>query len=182
MREIIEYLSAILNIKTGSELVIVDMSEEIEKVNDISTYRRYIKENLKHIDLDYLTGFQKFILLTDKYLKQQEDAILESKFEQGEIYAKALTSKVKKCRNFIEDKNISFAMIRGENQTEYFKDHELRMLKKIGSELTIIEYSRTNRLSREVYKEYVKAVRVKHHPELLTTDKRVSAMIKGVTK
>jgi len=160
MLKLTEYLMEILNIKSENELVIQDMATELSKVNDIVDYKNYMRENIKSVDVDYLTGFQKFIQLTNKYLQQQEDIILGSKYDQGEKYAKALAAKVKECRDFVEDNFIDFSNLKVEGE-KYFKDHELRMLKKIGSREAVLEYSKINRLAGEIYKEYVKALRNK---------------------
>ncbi len=87
---------------------------------------------------------------------------------------------MKACRSIIEDNNVEFKQLKLDGE-QYFKDHELRMLDKLGSANAIIEYSKINRLSGEIYKEYVKAVRGRHQPKQIATDKRVSAMIGKAT-
>ncbi len=73
MHELVKYIGDILNIKTDSVYTIQDMTEELSKVKDIVAYRSYIKNNLDKID--YKTGFQKFILLTQQYLQLEYVAI-----------------------------------------------------------------------------------------------------------
>ncbi len=177
MQNLIEYLMEVLNIKSDNEFVIKDIATELQKVNDIADYRKYVRDNIKNIDLEYLTGFQKFIELTNKYLKQQDDIILGAKFEQGEKYAKELASKVKICRNFVEDAGCEFSQVSAEGE-KLFKEHELKALSKVGSVIAIIEFSKTNRLAGEIYKEYVSAIRSKHNaPQITSGQKRVSELI-----
>lgn len=82
MQELIKYIGDILNIKTDSVYTIQDMTEELEKVQDIVAYRSYIKDNLDKID--YKTGFQKFILLTQKYLRLEYVAMNPHKGDYAE--------------------------------------------------------------------------------------------------
>jgi NifB/MoaA-like Fe-S oxidoreductase len=163
MKDLVEYIFSILNIKTENALVLQDITTELSKVNDIIAYKNFIRDNIKSVEVDYLTGFQKFIQLTSKYLQQQEDIILDAKYKQGEKYAKELSAKVKECRNFVSDNLVDFSDV-GTKGNKYFKDHEIRMLNKIGSREMVIEYSKINRLAGEIYKEYVKAVQDKQLP------------------
>jgi hypothetical protein len=73
MQELIKYISDILNIKTDSVYTIQDMTEELSKIRDIAAYRSYIKDHIKSID--YTSGYQKFILLTQKYLRLEYKAL-----------------------------------------------------------------------------------------------------------
>ena len=166
MLKLTEYVMEVLNIKSENSFVIQDIATELTKVNDLVAYKNYIRENIKSVDVDYLTGFQKFIQLTDKYLKNQDDTILGAKYLQGEKYSKELSAKVKECRNFVEDNYIEFSNVKIEGE-KYFKDHELRMFEKIGSKEVILEYSKINRLAGEIYKEYVKAVQIQHKQKSL---------------
>lgn len=75
MHELIKYIGDILNIKTDSVYTIQDMTEELSKIKDLGAYRSFIKDNLNSITVDYKTGFQKFILLTQEYLALEYLAI-----------------------------------------------------------------------------------------------------------
>ena len=80
MQELIKYIGDILNIKTDSVYTIQDMTEELSKIKDIVAYRSYIKDNLASIEVDYKTGFQKFIILTKEYLSLEFEAEAKNKF------------------------------------------------------------------------------------------------------
>ncbi len=90
MHELIKYIGDILNIKTESVYTIQDMTEELSQIKDIGAYRSYIKDNLAEIE--YKTGFQKFLILTQNYLQLEYLAINpEAKTEVDSIISVAHT-------------------------------------------------------------------------------------------
>ncbi len=80
MQELIKYIGDILNIKTESVYTVQDMTEELSKIKDIVAYRSYIKDNLASIEVDYKTGFQKFLILTGSYLDLEFEAQCKKDF------------------------------------------------------------------------------------------------------
>jgi hypothetical protein len=161
MQRLTEYICEILNIKADNELVVADIQSKIALVNDVAAYTDYVRSEFNKDAYEFMTGFQKFISITDKYLKIQEDKILEPQYEKAEKYAKHLSAKVKHCREFVRDNSVGFENIAAEGE-KFFKDHELRMLERIGSVTVVIHVSGLNRLAGEIYKEYVKSLRERY--------------------
>jgi len=153
MHNLIKYVSDILNVKTEGVYTIQDMTEELGKVQDIVAYRGYIKDNIQHIDLDYTTGYQKFIILTRKYLDLEYEA---SKGIECNQKASKLATKVKVCRNYIEDTNGAFSAVKTVDGNLLFDEDDIAMLKRAGSAIFIIEASKCNTLEdrfRKLYKQ-----------------------------
>ena len=135
----------------------VGIADALTGITNPEAFVLYCREQKDAVT--YSNRVEKLDTLATRYKKIEEEKLLENKYTQGEKYAKALSAKIIECRNFIEDNDISFSEIRGENKATYFEDHELRMLEKIGSQITVIEYSKVNRLAGEIYKKYVEAIR-----------------------
>jgi hypothetical protein len=142
----------------------VFIAESTRGINDINDFIQYCRDNKSGIE--YATKTEKLDILSTRYLKQQEDIILGAKYLQGEKYARALSAKVKECRNFVEENYIEFKNLSVAGE-KYFKDHELRMLEKIGSKQVVLEYSKTNTLASKIYDEYAKAINLHHKQKSL---------------
>jgi len=141
MTELIDYLANILNIKTNSDLVILDMQNELQSITDIAHYRAFIRSNLNYLGMEYKTGFQKFIMLTEIYKKQyQVDA---NRLASSSSFAKQLAEKVRsvssyvlensdlECTNFVNDDGCIFT------------DFEQLHLGKVGSLLQCVRIQRS---------------------------------------
>ncbi len=162
--EMVKYIAGILNVKIDSEMIIADMATEISKVRDMSQYRAYLRENLKSTDVEYQTGFQKFIILTDKYLGIEEDQELSGIYDRGEAYAKAIAAKVKQVRTLVADANCGFRDIKLEGAL-FFEIKELESLAAVGSTQGVIELSKTHRLAGEIYKNEIKKIKQSRKPK-----------------
>ncbi len=177
MKRMIKYVAGMLNIQTDSELIVLDMTEELVKIRDVAKYRAYLRKNLVSPDVEYQTGFQKFIILTDKYLSIEEDIALAPYYAKGEIAAKRVSDKVKQVRVIVEDEECGFKHIRLDGD-QFFTDKELISLAGIGSTQTIIDYSRTHKLTGELYKAYIASVKDSKKQTLIAAKTR--EMIEGM--
>jgi hypothetical protein len=145
------------------------IAESTKNIINIDDFIRYCRNNKTGIE--YATKTERLDILTTRYLQQQEDTILNAKYKQGEEYAKVLAAKVKSCRNFVEDNYIEFSQL-GADGKKYFKDHELRMLERLGSKEVVLEYSKINKLSQQIYDEYIKAIQIQHKQKSLPNQSR----------
>ncbi len=164
--EMVKYIAGILNIKIDTKLIVADMTEELSKVKDLGNYRAFIRQNLKSEEVEYQTGFQKFITLTDKYLSIEEDQALCDIYDRGEAYAKAIAAKVKQVRSLVANENCGFRNITVENNL-FFEVKELESLAAIGSTQGIIELSKTHRLAGEIYKKEIGKIKQNRKPKQL---------------
>jgi len=133
MREVVEYLTNILNIKTDSELVIIDMLDEIRSIKNMAEYRQYIRANINHLGMDYMTGFQKFILLTKKYKEKVAREDNAGRIERGNKYALELADKVRSVSGHVLDKPFLDFDNFVSNGKSIFTDFDKTELSKIGS-------------------------------------------------
>ncbi len=162
--EMVKYIAGILNIKIDTKLIVADMTAELSKVKNLANYRAFIRENLKSADVEYQTGFQKFITLTDKYLGIEEDQELSGIYDRGEAYAKAIAAKVKQVRTLVADANCGFRDIKLEGAL-FFEIKELSSLAAVGSTQGVIEFSKTHRLAGEIYKNEIKKIKQSRKPK-----------------
>ena len=175
MKNLVNYVGSLLNIKIDNPLIIEDMKQELLKVKNLVTYREYIRDNLNHVDMEFKTGFQKFIVLTNKYLKQQQDLALPH--DTARSFSKQLSHKVKQTRNIVEEKNIVFSMLRIDGE-KFFTEKELKALQGIGSIVYIIESSRNGTLENELVDLFLgKYISKSKYTSLTSNQKRVSALI-----
>lgn len=161
LKELIDYIADILNIKISSPLTVADMTEEINKVYDLAEYRRYLRDNFKHIDTDYSTGFQKFIILTNKFKKIEEDLAIQRAGQdtKGEALAKSINDRMVKILSYLDDNPehlISRIKVNGE---PLFTHSELRLIRSVGSQGLIVEYTKMKYLTRLLYENYIKGIR-----------------------
>ncbi|MFA5501645.1 MAG: hypothetical protein WC253_03300 [Sulfurovaceae bacterium] len=63
----VDYISQLLNIKTESELVILDIGNKLSQLDDPADFIVYLRKNYNHYHTTYLTGFQKFLYLLELY-------------------------------------------------------------------------------------------------------------------
>ena len=146
MRELIEYLMAILNIKTDSSFVVRDMQSELQGVQDILAYQKYIRSNINYLGMEYMTGFQKFIKLTEMYKRKENEALNQKRLGKSRNTARLLSDKVKTVASIIEDNNIEFKNIK-----DHFTSWELGELEKIGDAAKCVRLQKSVSGGDELY-------------------------------
>jgi len=185
MQNLINYTASILNIKIDNPLIIEDMKQELQKVENLVEYREYIRENIKNIDLDYQTGFQKFIILTNKYLNEQEQMKLPNELAQN--FSKQLTHKVEQARTFIKnqielgnEKPFSSLVVDGH---KFFTDKELKALLGLGRSSVIVELSEQHKLTDNLITLFLgKFIAKSKHASLTDNQTRVKHLLTDAMK
>lgn len=133
MNELIKYTAEILNIKTNSKLVVFDMQSELQGITDIADYQKFIRSNINYLGMEYMTGFQKFIKLTEMYKRQYTEKTNQGRIGKGIDTAQKLANKIKEVSSHVEDNNdLTFINFSTDGKC-YFTDFEIKQLKKIGS-------------------------------------------------
>ena len=143
MNSIIGYIANILNIKTDSELVVLDMMSELKTITDIPDYQKFIKKNFNHYDLQYMTGFQKFIRLTEMYKLKRFEMQNKDRLKNSANFAFKLSEKVKTVSSKVKgnpELNFNNFRINGE---PYFTEFEISQLSKIGSLYKCVQLQRS---------------------------------------
>ncbi len=168
MQDLIDYVIEILNIKSDSTFTFADIESELQKINDMGMYREYIRDNLNNYDLKFNTGFQKFIILTKRFERIEEDARLHDTYEKATSYAKVIADKVKQCRELVESSYCGFVNIHYNDQ-RYFEVHELWALyETCHTTDKVIELSRTNNLAEQIHEVYISKYKKKASYTALT--------------
>lgn len=146
MRELIEYLMAILNIKTDSSFVVLDMQNELKDIQDIPAYQKYIRSNINYLGMEYMTGFQKFIKLTEMYKRKENELLNKGRLEGSRDTAQKIAGKVKTVATMVEDNYIEFKNIK-----DHFTPWELKELSKIGDAQKCVRLQKSVSGSDELY-------------------------------
>jgi len=159
MRDLIEYLMAILNIKTDSSFVVLDMQNELQDIIDIADYQKFIRKNINYLGMEYMTGFQKFIKLTEIYKRQYAEAHNQERLEASRNTAKELSQKVKTVSEAVENGAIFHNMkIKGTNEN-YFTNWELKELSKRGGSVHCVGLQKSVSGSDELYEKLKEQMR-----------------------
>jgi len=138
-RTFIGYISQVLNIKIENDFVVDDIKTELTTISKLSDeaiieFRKYIKENLKHVELDYLTGFQKFIKLAEMFKCLYKDKIAQD----IDLKARSLSLKLRTSLNSHTKENLlnpafKFDFLK-QNRKSYFNKRELYILNRVEKE------------------------------------------------
>lgn len=86
-----EYLANILNIKMDNPYIIDDMLEELEQINDLKSFKDFVKERSNTESYKFLTGYQKFLKAISDF-KTINSSVSEDKVE---TYCKKLIEKIR---------------------------------------------------------------------------------------
>ena len=180
MLNLVKYIIEILNIKSDSSFTTMDIESELKKVGDYEMYREYIRDNIENYDLKFNTGFQKFIILTNRFKRIEEDRKLTDTFTKATSYAKIIAEKVELCRSHVEFSMCGFKNVFVDNE-RYFEVHELWALyETCHTTDRAIDLSKTHSLEGEIYDLYISKYKKKASYESITTNqKRVMHIVKG---
>jgi len=154
MRDLIEYLMAILNVKTDSSFVVLDMQNELQDITDIADYQKFIRKNINYLGMEYMTGFQKFIKLTEMYKRQYTEKHNQERLLGSQDTARKLAVKVKSVASTIENNDIEFKNIK-----DFFTAWEIKELNKIGNAMKCIRLQKSVSGSDELYEKLKEQMR-----------------------
>lgn len=127
----VNYIAELLNIKTNSNFIVLDIINELSHIEDTADYIYFLRDNFNNLDVEFMTGFQKFLTLTKKYKlkKYCNDFAIE--------WIKILCEKVKAASSLVDEfSDVSFLNITYLEEGErvpLFKEYEIKALEEIGS-------------------------------------------------
>lgn len=133
MIEKVEYIKSIFKIDADNSYLITDIAEELVKIEDFDNYRKWLKVNLNHYDSQYMKPFEKFVFLTQKYLKQRLEIENSERITNGRLYALELSSKVKAVSSYVEEYGATYEdlKLKGSDK-ELFSGFDKSQLAKVG--------------------------------------------------
>jgi len=92
--EMIEYITTLLNINSSNSFVIADMIEEITKLEDLSTFKEFMKDEIKKPTYtNYSNGFQKFLKICEAYQTSKTVTLDDAELQKVYTYADKLFRK-----------------------------------------------------------------------------------------
>jgi len=128
----VDYITQLLNIKTESELVILDIGNELSQLEDPADFIVYLRKNYNHYHTTYLTGFQKFLFLLELY----KNKTISDK-GKGVDEIKLMSQKVNNvCHQLGEHTEANFEDIYlndANGKLRYFTAREVEILNLIGN-------------------------------------------------
>ncbi len=144
MNELILYITELLNIKTDSKIVVLEIEKELKTIEDMALYQRYINKHFDNEELRYKTGFQKFLELTKKYKAGVIELKAKPQLTEAKSKAKLLAEKVNSTsvqfdksewqRNHLgyTHKELNFKSFKLDKKP-YFTKEEIGILNTIGT-------------------------------------------------
>ena len=159
---------------------------EIKDIEDIAGYRDFMRKSFDYLGMEYYTGFQKFIKLTNIYKRQYAKDTNVERISKSVQTAYILAQKVKAVISYVEsgkDKYSSFSS----NGKSYFTKFEISQLEKLGGLQKSVHLQKSvsgddalfNRLKKQMQEmiivEALPNLNVKTHPKVV---KIIGKMVK----
>lgn len=170
-------LAGVLGIDITDKVNAVFMEDATHDIKDMKAFIAYCKDKKGNIKtFGKMEKIERLDTLATEYKELERRAAQEAKYVAYEKYAKEVAAKVEEVREFVEEKCCKFSELSLDGE-KFFKDHQLRALEAVGSQLVVIEYSYTNRLAGEIYKIAVKNLNKKPYEKLSHNQEKVQALL-----
>jgi hypothetical protein len=148
--EMVEYITTLLNINSGNSFVITDMIEELTKLKDLSTFKEFMKDEIKKPTYtNYSNGFQKFLKICEAYQSTNAVTLDDAELRKVYTYADKLFSKTTSVFDEINYQVSIGQDINSKQMTNFIyanlDDNDRKVLKLIGDRhrlLFMIRHSR----------------------------------------
>ena len=186
MKDLIEYIIEIFGLNIKSTIAMMDMESDIGEIRDHANYAKYLKSSFNLSDIQYLTAYQKFLELTKRYKRQEQEEINRLKIEKMGSAAERLAGKVKEIDTMVMNNQSikhtwdGFKLSTGEL---YFTDKEIKALSTIGTPLHCVMLQRQTSgrdlLAERLEKLFVERVM---YPQQLEAPKQSNSMIANLAK
>lgn len=133
MVEKVEYIASIFKIDVNSQYAVLDIAEELRKIDSFDDFRNWLKVNLNHYDAQYLKPYEKFVFLTCKYINKRLEFENSERITKGKLYAIELSSKVKAVSYYVEERGATYEKLKIKNTNkEIFSSFDKSQLEKVG--------------------------------------------------
>ena len=197
MKNTINHIIRVLNIKDADAFVADRLTKEMIGV-DIPSYLSYIEKHHNHIDLSFMTGYQKFLELTKRYKVGLNERNARLEIEKGRGRAVELANKVKELKTAFREseykrkylgyshKELNFHNFRDNFTKEcYFTDEDTALLKTIGNLgkcLQLQESSSGSDALEEKLSEILKAIAIRGASQTALEDKSANRDVVKLAK
>ena len=88
------YFINLLNISIEDELTMIDMLQELEVIEDLNSFRIFVKRRFNYEKFRFLTSYQKFISLSNEFRKENKLKLDAKTQERVDNYSEMLFNKI----------------------------------------------------------------------------------------
>ena len=88
------YFINLLNNSIEDELTMIDMLQELEVIEDLNSFRIFVKRRFNYEKFRFLTGYQKFISLSNEFRKENKLKLDAETQERVDNYSEMLFNKI----------------------------------------------------------------------------------------
>lgn len=141
MKDLIEYVSVIFGLQITSKIALLGMENDIGIIQNHAEYIKYLKSSFNLSDLQYLTAYQKFLELTKRYKRIEQEELNRNKIKNMGTAAERLASKVHEIDTMVlnaQNDNHQWEKFKLSTGEQYFTDKEIKALSTIGSPLNCV--------------------------------------------
>lgn len=146
MKDLIEYVCVIFGLQITSKIALLDMENDIGIIQNHAEYIKYLKSSFNLSDLQYLTAYQKFLELTKRYKRIEQEELNRNKIKNMGTAAERLASKVREIDTMVlnaQNDNHQWEKFKLTTGEQYFTDKEVKALSTIGSPLHCVRLQRS---------------------------------------
>ena len=186
MKDLIEYVCVIFGLELKSKIALLDMENDIGIIQNHTAYIQHLKSSFNLSDIQYLTAYQKFLELTKRYKRQEQEEINRLKIEKMGSAAERLAGKVKEIDTMVMNNQSikhtwdGFKLSTGEL---YFTDKEVKALSTIGTPLHCVRLQRQTS-GRDMLAERLEELFIERvtYPQQLEAPKQSNGLIKNLAQ
>ena len=138
--EVLNYVIEKLNIKSESDLVLMDIQQDLASIQNLNDFRIFIKENQRNSEFNYLTGVQKFDAMFMKFKEKEKIVKDDSMTRKCKVIIDKLTSSSSAIDRAIPGisatikflANVKYEQLMRNNECA-FTQQEQKLLNEVGS-------------------------------------------------
>jgi len=145
MKDLIEYIIEIFGLNIKSTIEMLDIENDIGEIRDHAKYEKYLKSSFNLSDVQYLTAYQKFLELTKRYKRQEQEELNRTKIEKMGSHAERLASKVHEIDTMVlnaQNDNHKWDGFKVSGEC-FFSEKEIKALETIGTPLRCVNLQRS---------------------------------------
>lgn len=139
----VEYIASIFKIDVNNQYVILDIAEELKRIDSFDHFRNWLKVNLNHYDAQYLKPYEKFIFLIRMYLKNRVESLNSERISKSRVHAFELAKKVKLVSPFVEDRGLDCKNFKTPTGEKFFSTFDVSQIDKVGGLLAAVRLQKS---------------------------------------
>ena len=172
------HFAQILNISIDDDISMMDIENELSTIGDISEFQKFVKQRFNYSAYQYMTGYQKCILLAKDFRKDNEPKLDQETEMKVYNYTTRLLSKITNfsfALNFeIQEKGYDLKAIKMDKTFEkVLNEKDIEVCKVIGFD-NIYKLANYNipKLEAELEKAITQKALITKYPQLANLNKK----------